>query len=199
MLLELREISCATPIVTSSDNLEDNFCLTMSTVKGGCSRDVLLYTFNTGVFKCVNKPYRSKNISTTIKTYLKWICELDWQSWYYFRHNDRWNLLQTVPVVDMEGTVTRAGLRCSRNYSTPGICSLIKTTDTEKNDAISSQISTIMIYFLDKIITTDTQKHLSLKIWYRGHMAPLSKWYAVYTLYRILNRIQCCIIYGTDI
>ena len=50
-----------------------------------------------------------------------------------------------VPVIGVESMVTRAGLRYTRDYLTPGICSLIKPAATEKMMSFRAKIHTVML------------------------------------------------------
>ena len=61
-------------------------------------------------------------------------------------HTNVWrNLQRTVPVIGMDRMVTRARLRCTRDYLTPGIYSQIKTAAVEKRISFPANIHTPMI------------------------------------------------------
>ena len=50
-----------------------------------------------------------------------------------------------MPVIGVESVVTHAGLRYTRDYLTPGICSLIKPAAMEKAMSFRAKIHTVML------------------------------------------------------
>ena len=86
-MLEARDVSRATPIVTSRGALNDGNCrLTIPVVKGRCARDALPQAFHIGVFQFV------KTISTAIKEYLKEFANITEGCNVVFETNGCWNL-----------------------------------------------------------------------------------------------------------
>ena len=53
-----------------------------------------------------------------------------------------------MPVIGVESMVTRAGLRYTREYLTPGICSLIKPVAMEKLMLFRAKIHTVMLQYI---------------------------------------------------
>ena len=103
MVLEARAVSRVTPIVTSRGPLNDgNHRLTMPVVRRHCAHDP---RYN----ECLNL-IDSYNV--------------------VFDTNDKFILAETVPLIDMEGTVTCVHLRHTHDYVMPGIGRLIKSDAT---------------------------------------------------------------------
>ena len=102
----------ATPIVTSRNAPNDGNCrLTMPGVKGRCARDVLLTPLISA----------GLNNSTTIKHIYNEFVNIIEGCDAIFDISDCWNFPWTVPVIGTENMVTRARLRYTRDYLTPGI------------------------------------------------------------------------------
>ena len=121
------------PLLRHVVPLDDGNCrLTIPVVKGLCAREALPHAFNIGVFRY------GKSNPTTIKHIYNESENLNESCDVAFDNNNRWNRPYRVPVID-KNMVTRTGLRYTRDYLTPGICSLFKPAALEKNDVISHQ------------------------------------------------------------
>ena len=66
------------------------------------------------------------------KTYLQWICELNWQLWCCFSYQWLVEFPINSALFCTETMMTRARLRHTLYYLTPVICSLIKPAALEK-------------------------------------------------------------------
>ena len=91
----------------------------MGVGKGRCARDALPHAFHIGVFKFVFM------ISTAIKHIYKGSANIVEGCNVACDTNDCRNFQLTVPVIT-ESMVTRARPSYTRDFLTPGICSLIK-------------------------------------------------------------------------
>ena len=89
--------------------------------QGRCARDALSHTFNSDVFKTINRN------STTIKHIHNESANFIDNCDVAFNTNNWWNQPKTVQMIGMESMVTRPPLRYTRDYLPPGICSLIKS------------------------------------------------------------------------
>ena len=119
MLLEARAVSHATPITTSR---AAPCRFTMSVGNERCARNALPDTFNIGVFNSVkNNPTTMKHVYNESGNGIE-VCN------GAFAASD---ILQTVPVFGIKSMVIRVRLRYTRDYLTPGICSLIKPAAME--------------------------------------------------------------------
>ena len=138
-MLKVWAVSHATPIVTSRGALQHQELLPCNAYRQGmlCSR--LLHTFRVGMFK-----YNKTN-STTIKHICNECANLIECYDVAFDTNDWWNPFKTVPVIGMEGMVTRACLRYTWDYLTLGICSLFKLAAMEKLISFSAKIHIVML------------------------------------------------------
>ena len=127
------------PLLRHVVPLSDGNCrLTIPVVKGRWYRDALPHAFNIGVFK-----YGKNNRTTIQHIYNKFeilneSCDVGLDS------NNWWKLPETVPVIGVESMVTRAGLLYTRDYLTPGTCSLIKPAAVEKVLSFRAKIHTVM-------------------------------------------------------
>ena len=140
MMLETRAVACATPIVTSRGALNDRNChLTMPVGKGLCAYDVLLFTFNVGMFKC------DKNNFTTIEHICTESASLIECHNVAFNTNDWWNPFETVPLIGMEGMVTRVCFRYTRDYLTSGINIPFKSAGIEKLMSLTTKINAVLL------------------------------------------------------
>ena len=99
-----------------------------------CAREALPHAFNFGVFKY------DKSNPTTIRYIYNESEKLNKSCDVAFDSNNWWNLTLIV-----ESLVTRAGLRYTRDYLTPGICSLIKPAAMEKLMSFRTKIHTVML------------------------------------------------------
>ena len=129
----MRAVLHTTPIVI----------ITQCPLNDGNYRLTMHHTLNIGVIKC------SKNNSITLKhkTYLRWIGGLNWQLWYCFWYQWLVEFPITVPVIGMGSKVTRAHLLYKRDYSTQGICKMIKAAAMEKMMPFPSKIHTLMLKY----------------------------------------------------
>ena len=109
------------PLLRQVVLLNDGNCrLTMPVGKGRCARDALPRAFHIGVFKFVF------TISTAIKHIYKESAHIIEGCGVACDTNDCWNFQYTVLVIAIESMVTRARPSYTRDFLTPGICSLIK-------------------------------------------------------------------------
>ena len=104
----------------------ENCHLAMPVGKGRCASDALTHTFNSGVFKSVENnsiiiKYIYNESGNTIEG-----CNV------VFDASNCWNFPLTVPGIGIESRVTRARLRYTRYYLTPGICSLTNSSPWTK-------------------------------------------------------------------
>ena len=137
-VLEASPFHALLPLLRHVVRLNDGNChLTIPVVKGRCAREVLPHAFDIGVFK-----YGRSN-HTTIKHIYNGSENLHGSCDVAFDSNNWWNLPWTVPVIGVESMVTRAGLRYTRDYLTPGICRLIKPAAMEKMMSFRAKIHTV--------------------------------------------------------
>ena len=109
------------PLLRHVVPLNDENCrLTIPVVKGHCARDALPHIFHIGMFKFVEM------ISTTMEHIYKEYANIIEDSNVAFDTNDCWNFQLMVPVIAIESMVTHAHPSYTRDFLTPGICSLIK-------------------------------------------------------------------------
>ena len=107
--------------------LNDGNCrLTIPFVKGRCAREALPDAPYIGVFEY------GKGNPTIIKHIYNESENLNESCDVAFDSNTWRNLPLSVPVIGVESMVTRTGLRYTRDYLTPGICSLMKSAAIEK-------------------------------------------------------------------
>ena len=123
-------VSRASPIVTSRGAPAH---LTIPLVKRRYARDALLHTCNIGVFTSAKKH------SATIKhIYDESVNTIE-------GCHDCWNFPITAPVIGAESMVTRARLRYTRDYLTPGICSVIKPAAMDKLMPFPAKLHRVML------------------------------------------------------
>ena len=97
-----------------------NCRFTIPMAKGRCARDALARIFNIGEFESVEK------LSTTAEHIYNESANIIEGYDFAVYPSNFWNFPLTVSVIGTEGMVTRARLRYTRDYLTPGRCSLIK-------------------------------------------------------------------------
>ena len=108
------------PLLRHVMHLNGGNCrLTIPVVKRRYARDALPHAFHIGVVKFVN------TIFTAIKHVYKEFANVIEDCNVAFDTNDYWNFQYTVPVIVIESMVTRARPSYTRDFLTPGICSLI--------------------------------------------------------------------------
>ena len=88
--------------------------------KGRCARDALPHAFHIGVFKFVF------TIFTAVRYIYKESANIIEGCNVACDTNDCWKFQLTVPVITIDSMVTRACPSYTQDFSTPGICSLIK-------------------------------------------------------------------------
>ena len=116
MVLEERAISRATPMVTSHGV---PFRREVSPHNTLFSRDAVPLTHYLTTWYA---QIRWKGFCHN-KTYLQWIWKHNWRMQCCFDTNDCWNFHEPCQWLAL---VTRASLRYTQDYLTPGICSIIK-------------------------------------------------------------------------
>ena len=118
MVLEERAISRATPMVTSHGVPFDGNCRLIIPFLQGTLRPWRI----TSRLKYWCAQIRWKGFCHN-KTYRQWIWKHNWRIQCCFDTNDCWNFHEPCQWLAF---VTRASLRYTQDYLTPGICSIIK-------------------------------------------------------------------------
>ena len=111
----------------------------MPVVRGPCARDLLRYTFSICVFNCGKCRYSAiKNANNEF---------VDFAGNYVviYNINGRLNPTKMVKVIGMEDLVSHYRLDWTREYLTPGLCSLVKPYVMEKCISSPIKIPTVML------------------------------------------------------
>ena len=139
--------------------LNGNCRLTKPVVKGPCAREALPHPFNIGVFRYgKNKSATIKQFATNLRTWMKVMTLLLTAITGGIFHKQ-------VLAIGVESMVTRAGLRYTRDYLTPGICSIIKPAAMGKLMSFHAKIHSHVIKRERMGVWEMTGKRARLRYW----------------------------------